>query len=389
MKIQAADRVRALPPYLFAKIDAMKCVARERGVDLIDFGIGDPDLPTPPHIIEALQEAVKNPEYHQYPSYAGMLKCRAAATDFYAERFGVTLDPATQAVTLIGSKEGIAHLPLAIINPGDLVLVPDPAYPVYATTVGFVGGEVFRYGLLPEDNFLPDLDAILAEVAHRAKLLVVNYPNNPTGGTATLDDLARMHDYACRHQLIVLSDLAYSEMYFEEPAPPSFLQLPGAMDRTIEFYSLSKTYNMTGWRVAYALGNRDLVAALGKIKTNVDSGVFGAIQEAGITALSGDQQCVAEMRDIYRQRRDMLVPALQGLGLTVSPPRATFYLFAGLPAGLSSMDVAARLLNEIGVVVTPGVGFGERGEGFIRFALSVDLDRIKEAVARLEKFKLE
>ena len=388
MKIQAADRVRALPPYLFAKIDAMKAEAAARGVDLISFGIGDPDLPTPPHIIESLQEAVNNPEYHQYPSYTGMLSCRAAATDFYASRFGVTLDPATEAVTLIGSKEGIAHLPLAMINPGDLVLVPDPAYPVYATTVGFVGGEVYRYGLLADREFLPDLDAIPAEVADRAKMLVVNYPNNPTGGTATLEDLSRMHDYASRHDLIVLSDLAYSEMYFEDPPPPSFLQVPGAMERTIEFYSLSKTYNMTGWRVAYALGNPDLVAALGKIKTNVDSGVFGAVQEAAITALRGDQQCVAEMRAVYRQRRDLLVPALAGLGLTVSPPRATFYIFAGLPAGVSSMDCTARLLNETGVVVTPGVGFGDRGEGFIRFALSVNADRIKEAVARLEDFTL-
>ena len=386
MKIQAADRVRALPPYLFAKIDAMKAEAVARGMDLISFGIGDPDLPTPPHIIQALQQAVENPEYHQYPSYTGMLKCRAACTDFYQERFGVTLDPKTEAVTLIGSKEGIAHLPLAVINPGDLVLVPDPAYPVYDTATHFVGGEVYRYGLLAEDNFLPDLDAIPGEVADRAKMLVVNYPNNPTGGSATLDDYVRMYEYAVRHELIVLSDLAYSEMYFEEPAPPSFLQVPGAMERTIEFYSLSKTYNMTGWRVAYAVGNRDLVAALGKIKTNVDSGVFGAIQEAAITALRGDQQCVADMREIYRERRDLLVPALADLGLKATPPRATFYLFARLPEGISSVDYTARLLNETGVVVTPGEGFGQRGEGFIRFALSVNAERIKEAVKRLEGF---
>ncbi len=387
MKIQAADRVRALPPYLFAKIDAMKAEAVARGMDLISFGIGDPDLPTPPHIIQSLKEAVENTEYHQYPSYAGMLKCRAACTDFYQERFGVTLDPQAEAVTLIGSKEGIAHLPLAVINPGDLVLVPDPAYPVYDTATHFVGGEVYRYGLLADDNFLPDLSAIPDEVADRAKMLVVNYPNNPTGGSATLDDYVRMYEYAVRHELIVLSDLAYSEMYFEEPAPPSFLQVPGAMDRTIEFYSLSKTYNMTGWRVAYALGNRDLVAALGKIKTNVDSGVFGAVQEAAITALRGDQQCVADMRDVYRKRRDLLVPALEGLGLAVTPPRATFYIFARLPEGVSSMDYAGRLLNETGVVVTPGVGFGERGEGFIRFALSVSAERIREAVTRLQTFK--
>ena len=388
MKIQAADRVRALPPYLFAKIDAMKAEARAGGADLIDFGIGDPDLPTPPHIVQTLREAVDNTEYHRYPSYAGMLRSRQAAADFYASRFGVKLDAETEALTLIGSKEGIAHFPLAMINPGDLALVPDPAYPVYETAVNFAGGEVYRYGLLSDQQFLPDLEAIPDEVAGRAKLLVINYPNNPTGGTATLADYQRILEYAQRHELLVLSDLAYSEMYYDEPAPPSFLQLDGARERSIEFYSLSKTYNMTGWRIAHALGNDKLVAALGKIKTNVDSGVFGVIQEAGITALQGDQACVAQMRQIYRQRRDLLVPALQGLGLSIEAPRATFYLFCGLPAGVSSVDLAARMLTEIGVVVTPGVGFGQRGEGFVRFALSVDAERIAEAVGRLEGFSL-
>ncbi len=388
MKITAADRVRELPPYLFAQIDKMKAEARSKGVDLIDFGIGDPDLPTPPHIIEALHRGAIDPGNHRYPSYVGSPRCRAAAASFYQDRFGVKLDPGTEVVTLIGSKEGLAHFPLAMINPGDLALVPDPAYPVYATTTRFVGGEVFRYPLDPERSFLPNLAAIPQEVAQRAKVIYINYPNNPTGGVATLEDFAEIYAFACRHELIVLSDLAYSEMYLDDRRPPSFLQVPGAMERTLEFYSLSKTYNMTGWRVGYAVGNPDLVAALGKIKTNVDSGVFGAIQEAAIAALSEDQSCVAQMRTIYRERRDLLIPALQQMGIKVQPPEATFYLFCPVPAGTTSMDFAARLITETGIVVTPGVGFGDQGEGFFRFALSVGSDRIAEAVERLSKISL-
>jgi LL-diaminopimelate aminotransferase len=383
MEILAADRVRTLPPYLFAAIDRMKAEARERGADLIDLGIGDPDLPTPPHLVQALQRAAGNPEYHRYPSYEGMLRTRQAATDFYRRRFGVELDPASQALTLIGSKEGLAHLPLALINPGDLALVPDPAYPVYDTTVKFAGGEVYRYPLPAEHDFLPDLESLPAEVAQRAKLLVINYPNNPTGAVATLDDYRRILEFAQRHRLMVVSDLAYSEMFFEPPAPPSFLQLPGAAERTLEFYSLSKTYNMTGWRVGFALGQPQMVAALGKIKTNVDSGVFGAIQEVAMAALSGDQACVEQMRSTYRERRDLLLQGLQRAGLTCLNPRATFYVWTRVPEGQSSMDFCARLLREAGLVVTPGNGFGERGEGYVRFALTVGETRIAEAAERL------
>jgi LL-diaminopimelate aminotransferase len=388
MKIQAADRVRTLPPYLFAAIDKMKAEARAGGADLIDLGIGDPDLPTPPHLVQALQRAAENPEYHQYPSYVGMLKTRQAATEFYARRFGVELDPASQALTLIGSKEGLAHLPLALINPGDLALVPDPAYPVYDTTVRFAGGEVFRYPLTAEHDFLPDLESLPDGVAQRAKLLVINYPNNPTGAVASLEDYQRILDFARRHELIVVSDLAYSEMYFEPPAPSSFLQLPGAAERTIEFYSLSKTYNMTGWRVAFALGNPDLVGALGKIKTNVDSGVFGAVQEVAIAALSGDQGCVEQMRGVYRERRDLLLEGLQRAGLQCLNPRATFYVWTSVPKGVSAMDFCARLLKEAGLVVTPGTGFGEHGEGYVRFALTVGKARISEAARRLAGLSL-
>jgi len=388
MTIEAADRVKAIPPYLFAQIDELKQQALARGADLIDFGIGDPDLPTPPHIIEALQRAAAAPEHHRYPSYAGSTRCRQALADFYAQRFGVKLDPAGEVLTLIGSKDGISHLPLALINPGDLALVPDPAYPVYATTTRFVGGEVHRYPLLPQREFLPDLEAIPADVARKAKLIFINYPNNPTGGIAALEDLERIHRFAAEHDLLIVSDLAYSEMYLEEERPPSMLQIEGAKARCVEFYSLSKTYNMTGWRVGYAVGNADVVAALGKIKTNMDSGVFGAVQEAGVAALSGDQACVAEMRTLYRQRRDLLVESLRGLGLTVRPQRATFYLFVPIPEPFSSMDFTAKLLDEAGLVVTPGNGFGERGEGFIRFSLSVPSERIREAVARIGKLKL-
>jgi LL-diaminopimelate aminotransferase len=361
----------------------MKREARQRGADLIDFGVGDPDLPTPPHIIEALQRAATRPENHRYPPYQGTAGCRQAIVDFYAERFEVPLDPDREVQTLIGSKDGLSHLPLAITNPGDLALVPDPAYPVYATTTRFVGGEVVRYPLAAELGFLPDLEAIAPDAARRAKMIYINYPNNPTGSVATLEDLDRILHFARRHDLLVISDLAYSEMYLEQERPPSFLQLPGAKQRCLEFYSLSKTYNMTGWRVGYALGHPDLVAALGKIKTNMDSGVFCAVQEAAVAALTGDQQCVTDMRATYRRRRDLLLEGLRHMGLQVAPPRATFYVFAPVPTETTSMDYAARLLTDAALVVTPGVGFGEHGEGFIRFSLSVPSARIREAVERM------
>jgi len=385
MTIEAAHRVRELPPYIFAHIDKMKVEARERGVDLIDFGIGDPDIPTYPHIVEALAAAAARPANHRYPAYEGALRTRQAAADFYTSRFGVSLEPKGEVLTLIGTKEGLAHLPLAIMNPGDLALVPTPAYPVYATTTRFVGGEVFRHALMPDREFLPDLEAIPEAIAQRAKMIYINYPNNPTGGVATVEDFERIHAFAKRHDLIVVSDMSYSEMYFEEPRPPSFLEVKGAKERTIEFYSLSKTYNMTGWRIGFAVGNPTLVGALGKIKTNMDSGVFGAVQEAAVAALTGDQRPVERMRATYRERRDILAEGLRALNLQFRIPRATFYLFVRVPGKITSMDLTVRLLKEVGIVVTPGTGFGEGGEGFVRFALSVDKERIREAVARLSK----
>jgi LL-diaminopimelate aminotransferase len=383
MKNKIAERIRALPPYLFARIDELKNEQKARGVDIIDLGIGDPDLPTPPHIVAALKEAAGNPAHHRYPSYAGMLELRRAAADFYRARFGVTLDPANEVVALIGSKEGIAHLPLALVDPGDVVLCPDPGYPVYATLTRFVGGEVYPLPLRRERGFLPDLASIPTDVARRAKVLWVNYPNNPTAALAPRSFYEEVVAFARAHDIVVASDLAYSEVYLDDERPPSLLEIPGAKDVAIEFYSLSKTYNMTGWRVGFAAGNRELVGALGKVKTNVDSGVFEAVQRAAIAALSGDQACVDEMRRVYRERRDVLCGGLAAAGFDVLRPGASFYCLIAVPPGTTSLDFAGRLLAETGVVATPATGFGAAGEGYVRLTLCADKARLAEAVRRL------
>ncbi len=382
-----AARIRALPPYLFARIDELKNEQLQKGVDVIDLGIGDPDLPTPPHIVEALREAAGNPAHHRYPSYAGMLELRRAAATFCKTRFGVELDPATEVLALIGSKEGVAHLPLALVDPGDVVLCPDPGYPVYATGTRFAGGEVYPMPLRRERGFLPDLAAIPPDVARRAKLLWINYPNNPTAALAPRSFYEEVIAFARAHDLVVASDLAYSEMYFDAEPPLSILEIPGARDVAIELHSLSKTYNMTGWRVGFAAGNRELVGALGKVKTNVDSGVFEAVQRAAIAALTGDQAPVAEMRRIYRERRDVLCGGLAAAGYDVLTPRASFYCLIAVPPGTTSLDFAGRLLSEAGVVATPATGFGECGEGFVRLTLCAEKSRLAEAVRRLSAVK--
>jgi LL-diaminopimelate aminotransferase len=387
MKTRVAQRIAALPPYLFARIDELKAEQRRRGVDLIDLGIGDPDLPTPPHIVEALARAAAVPAHHRYPSYAGMPELRAAAAAFCQSRFGVTLDPASEVVALIGSKEGIAHLPVALVDPGDLVLCPDPGYPVYATGTTFVGGEVYPMPLRRERGFLPDLGAIPAAVAARAKLMWVNYPNNPTAALAPRGFYEELVAFARQHDIILASDLAYSEMYFGAEPPLSLLEIPGAKDVTIEFHSLSKTYNMTGWRVGFAAGQRELVGALGKVKTNVDSGVFEAVQVAAIAALSGDQACVAAQRAVYRARREVLCGGLQRAGFDVIVPEASFYCLVAVPAGQTALDYAGHILEETGVVVTPATGFGAGGEGFVRLTLCAPEARLAEAVARLTRMK--
>jgi LL-diaminopimelate aminotransferase len=389
MSARVAQRIRELPPYLFARIDELKNEARRKGADIIDLGIGDPDLPTPGHIVAELQRAATDGRHHRYPSYQGMLELRAAAADYYQGRWGASLDPDREVVALIGSKEGIAHFPLAFVDPGDLVLVPDPGYPVYATATRFCGGRVHEVPLRRENGFLPDLAAIPAELAREAKILWVNYPNNPTAATATLDFYRELCDWARRYEVIIASDNAYADVYFDEAAPPpSILSVPGAKDVAIEFYSLSKTYNMTGWRVAFACGNPDLVAGLGKVKTNVDSGVFEAVQRAAIAALAGDQTCVGEMRRVYRERRDVLAGGLTAAGFDVIRPDATFYMLVANPPGYTSMEFAARLLSDAHIVATPATGFGAAGEGYVRMTVCAPVERLAEAVDRVKNLKL-
>lgn len=387
-RLELAERLRRLPPYLFAEIDRQKREARARGVDLIDLGIGDPDLPTPPHVVDALARAARDPRNHRYPDYEGLLSFREAVAGWYRRRFGVTLDPATEVLTLIGSKEGTAHIPLAFVNPGDVVLVPDPGYPVYAAGTVFAGGEPYFLPLRAEHGFLPDLDAVPADVLRRAKMLFLNYPNNPTAATAPREFFEAVVRLAQRHGLIVCHDAMYSELCFDGYAPGSFLQVPGAKEVGVEFHSCSKTYSMTGWRIGFVVGNREILAGLGRVKTNVDSGVFQAVQEAAIAALTGPQDYVAWARGVYQERRDLVVAGLRQLGLPVWVPRATFFVWAPVPDGGDSRKWASRLLQEAGVVVTPGVGFGPAGEGYYRIALTVDRDRIAEAMARLARLPL-
>lgn len=385
ISIELAGRVKNLPPYLFATIDKMKQDALGKGVDLIDLSIGDPDTPTPRNIVERMRKAVKNPAHHQYPSYSGMLSFRQAVAGWYKKRFNVTLDPTTEVLSLIGSKEGIGHVPLAFINPGDVVLVPSPGYPVYPVATLFAGGISHTMPLLEKNGYLPDLKAIPASVLKKAKLMFVNYPNNPTSACAGRTFYKDVVSFAAKNNIIVCHDAAYSEVYYDDKKPLSFLQIPGAKDVGIEFHSLSKTYNMTGWRIGFVVGNKDAIAGLGKIKTNLDSGIFQAIQEAGIEALNTDDKVLKKIRDMYQGRRDALCDGLKQLGLALDKPKASFYIWVKCPKGYSSMEFTVHLLNNAGILSTPGNGFGAPGEGYIRFALTVPVKRIKEAVERIGK----
>jgi LL-diaminopimelate aminotransferase len=382
--VDMAERLQALPPYLFAELDRRKTALRAKGVDLIDLGVGDPDLPTPQRIVERMREEVLLPRSHRYPSYEGLREFREAVSRWYKRRFGVVLDPDQEVLALIGSKEGIAHIPLAFINPGAYSLVPSPGYPVYHAGTIFAGGRSFFMPLKEELGFLPELRQVPREVADAATLLFVNYPNNPTAAVADKDFFAEVVEFAQRHSLIVCHDAAYSEISFDNYTPTSFLAVDGARELGIEFHSLSKTYNMTGWRLGFAVGNREILAGLGKAKTNIDSGVFQAVQRAGIEALTGEQSDVAEMRAIYQRRRDVMVRGLRAVGLTVNPPKATFYLWVKVPSGHSSASFASLVLDKAAVVLTPGSGFGEAGEGYVRLALTVPEARLEEAGQRLQ-----
>ncbi len=383
-----ADRINSLPPYLFATIDEAKAAVKANGVDVIDLGVGDPDMPTPEHIVESMCEAVRDPATHRYPSYTGMIEFREAVANWCKDTRGLELDAATETLTLIGSKEGVAHIPLAFVNPGDVALIPDPGYPVYKIGTQFAGGEPHIMPLLEENGFLPDFDAIPADKLAKAKLMFLNYPNNPTSATADVKFFKEVVEFAKNNDITVVHDNAYSEMVYDDYTAPSFLSVDGAMDVGMELYSMSKTYNMTGWRLAFAVGNKDLIKGFGKVKSNIDSGAFDAVQRAGITAVSSSQQCVADMNSIYQKRRDALLKGLRGIGLDAKAPKATFYMWVPTPDGYDSMGFSKLLLEESGIVATPGVGFGEYGEGYIRFALTQSVERIEEAVARMDKLTI-
>jgi LL-diaminopimelate aminotransferase len=387
MNIDYSQRLSQLPPYVFIEIDRKKKEAIKKGIDIIDLGVGDPDLPTPKHIREAMKKAIDEPKYHQYPFGPGLLEFRKAIARWYKLRFGVELDAENEVHALIGSKEGIGHIHLAFVNPGDVVLCPEPAYPVYKIGTIYAGGSPYFMPLLEENNFLPDLDLIPEEITAKTKMLFINYPNNPTGTCASKDFFRRVIEFARRNNIIVVNDAAYSEIYYEGKKPISFLELPGAKEVGIEFHSLSKTYNMTGWRIGWACGNRSIIKGLSMVKENIDSGVFGAIQVASIEALNGPQDCVDEMRHIYERRRNLLCRGLEKTGWRVKKPEATFYIWAKVPEGYTSFECVENLLEEAGILSTPGNALGPSGEGFIRFSLTVDEKRIEEAVERIRRIK--
>ena len=382
-----SDRLKALPPYLFAEIDRKKKAAIAAGRPVIHLGIGDPDMPTPAFIIQAAQAAVADPATHQYALDRGDATFRRTIAAWFSRRFGVAIDPETEILPAQGSKETLSHLPLAVLNPGDVGLVPDPGYPVYASSIQFAGGEVVRFPITAARHYLPDLEAIGKKDLARAKLIYLNYPNNPTAACATREFFEAVVAWARRHEIVVAQDAAYSEVYFGRP-PASLLEIPGAKDVAVEFHSCSKTFNMTGWRVGWVAGNADVIASLVAIKSHMDNGVFTAMQRAGAAALEGyDRPEIHEIRAMYRRRRDCLVKALEAAGLEVNRPEATFYVWVKCPGGLDSRTFVDRLLEEADIVATPGIGYGPHGEGYFRMALTVPEEKLKEAAERIQRLK--
>jgi LL-diaminopimelate aminotransferase len=379
--VRVAKRVEALPPYLFAELDKKLSAKRAEGVDVISLGVGDPDLPTPDHIVDAMREAVTDPKTHQYPSYYGGPEFRQAVGDWYARRFGVELDPETEIMALIGSKEGIGHIAFAYVDPGDEALVPDPGYPVYGVSTRLAGGTPVSLPMTEESGFLPDLDA--APVSEHTKTIWLNFPSNPTAAVVELDTFERAVAFAREHDLLLLHDAAYTEITFDGFVAPSALQTPGAKDVALEFGSASKFYNMTGWRIGWAAGSAEAIRALGVVKTNLDSGQFTAVQRAAIAALEGPEAHLDELRATYQRRRDLVVGTLNDLGWSLKPPLGSCYVWVPTPDGESSAAFADRLLDETGVFVAPGNGYGERGEGFVRFSLTVPDHRLAEAMDRI------
>ena len=379
--MRLARRVENLPPYLFAELDRKVSERRAAGVDIISLGVGDPDQPTPEHVVEALVDGARDPSSHRYPSYYGMPEFRRAIAEWFARRFDVPLDPDTEVLPVLGSKEGLAHIAFAFIDPGDEALVPDPGYPVYETATALAGGTAVALPLKPESGFLPDLDA--ASVSERTRLMWLNYPGNPTAAVAELDTFENAVAYAREHDLLLVHDAAYSEITFDGFVAPSVMQVDGAKDVSVEFHSLSKGFNMTGWRIGFCVGSADAVGALATLKTNLDSGVFNAVQRAGVAALSGPADHLDGLRSMYQKRRDLVVGTLNGLGWDLEPPLGSIYVWLPTPNGESSAEFADLLLDRAGVVVAPGRGYGAGGEGYVRISLTVVDDRLAEAMDRI------
>jgi LL-diaminopimelate aminotransferase len=383
--ITPADRIKKLPPYVFARLDELKAKAREQGLDLIDLGMGNPDGATPQPIIEAAKTALANPANHGYPPFEGTANFRKAITEWYYRRYDVLLDPDSEALPLLGSKEGLAHLAIAYVNPGDTVLVPSPSYPVHFRGPIIAGGVIHNIILQEKDDWLIDLGSISDEVAQKAKILYFNYPSNPTGATAPREFFEEMVAFAKKHEILLVHDLCYAELAFDGYQPTSLLEIPGAKDIGVEFHTLSKTYNMAGWRVGFVVGNRHVIQGLRTLKTNLDYGIFSALQTAAETALRLPDSYLHTVQQRYSIRRDFLIAGLSKLGWNINPTKATMYLWVKCPAGMGSTDFALNILQKTGVVVTPGNAFGVGGEGYVRISLIADCDRLGEALERLRQ----
>ena len=383
-----AKRLGLIPPYLFAEIDRKVQEKKRAGVDVISLGIGDPDLPTPKRIVSVLQESAADPANHRYPSYFGLPELRAAIAHWYRDRFAVTLDPDSEVLPTLGSKDGISHVPLALVDPGDVVLAPDPGYTVYVTGALMAAGEPYIMPLTAKNNWLPDLDAIPPSVAERARLMWLNYPNNPTAAVADREFLERAVQFCIRHGIVLCHDAPYSEIAFGGYRPLSLFEIDGAKGVGLEFHSLSKTYNMTGWRIGWVCGRADLVRLIGQLKTNIDSGIFQAVQWAGIEALNGGEDETRAACEVYERRHRLVADTLNSLGWSIKPPRATFYVWAPVPPGYDSIGFAGHVLDEVGVNITPGVGFGAHGEGYFRLSVTAPDARLEEAMSRLRRLKL-
>lgn len=382
-----SERIQKLPPYLFVEISRKIAEKRAKGEEVISLAIGDPDMPTPEHIINRLCQAAKDPANHRYPETEGLPELRESMAKWYEKRFGVTLDPAKEVLPLIGSKEGIGHMAWCLIDSRDVALVPDPGYPVYSISTTLAGGEPYYMPLTAENNFLPDLDAIPAETLKKAKLLWINYPNNPTAAVADIDFFNKVAEFAKKHDIAVCHDGPYSEVAFDGYKPVSFLEAKDAKEVGVEFHSLSKSYNMTGWRIGMAVGNADMIDALKRFKSNIDSGIPQAIQQAAIAALNGPQDVIQKQNDVYQRRRDLVIETLDDMGLETMPSKASLYVWAKTPKGYTSMELANAFLEETGVVVTPGTGYGKNGEGFIRISLTISDAGLVKALSRLSAWQ--